>query len=75
MEPFSIELLGSLIDSVTEGILVCSDESKIIYVNKAVENLFGYSSESLLGQNLFVLIPERYRPKHNLYVADFFKQP
>ncbi len=75
MEPFSIELLGSLIDSVTEGILVCSDESKIIYVNRAVENLFGYSSESLLGQNLFVLIPERYRPKHNLYVTDFFNQP
>lgn len=75
MKSFSIELLGQLIDSVSEGILVCSDDSKILYSNKAVQNLFGYTADNLAGRELDILVPERYRQAHHHNVGQFFEKP
>ncbi|MBL7830394.1 MAG: PAS domain S-box protein, partial [Saprospiraceae bacterium] len=75
MKSYSVELLGSLIDNVTEGILVCSDDNKIQYANKSAEELFGYESDFLIGKDLFILIPQRFRHNHDQHVEKYFEKP
>jgi two-component system cell cycle sensor histidine kinase/response regulator CckA len=47
-----------------DGIITMDDRSRIQYVNGAVERIFGYSREELLGNELTMLMPERFRQKH-----------
>jgi PAS domain S-box-containing protein len=40
-----------------------------------VEKLFGYQQEQLLGQQIEILVPERFRARHPEHRAAFFSQP
>ena len=40
-------------------------------VNPAVERLFGYATDELLGRNISVLIPSPDRERHNDYLARY----
>ncbi|MGH7773414.1 MAG: sensor histidine kinase, partial [Candidatus Binatia bacterium] len=39
-------------------------ESKILFVNQAAENIFGYSVAEMLDQSLSMIMPENLRPRH-----------
>ena len=75
MKTFDTELLGSLINNVSEGILICSSEGKILYSNHSADQLFGYNSGDLTEKDLFILVPERYRPNHSSFVHKYFENP
>ncbi|HTQ39674.1 MAG TPA: PAS domain S-box protein [Pirellulales bacterium] len=47
----------------------------IVLVNAALEKLFGYSREELIGQSIDRLIPERYRAAHATYRNAYLAQP
>jgi PAS domain S-box-containing protein len=44
--------------------IVVNDQGTIILVNAQIENLFGYSSGSLIGQKIEILVPETLRAGH-----------
>lgn len=47
----------------------------IILLNSQTERLFGFSREDLLGKDVEVLIPERYRGGHIQHRKGFLKDP
>ncbi len=50
---------------VARDAIVGIDESEIVNVwNRAAENIFGYSKEEILGQQVTTIIPERYKQQH-----------
>ena len=51
-------------ESAIEAIVTADSSGAIIYVNPATERIFGWSAEELLGQQLTVLMPEKYREAH-----------
>ena len=53
-------MLECLFDSVPEAVVVSDEKGFIVRVNRAVESLFGYTREELLGQSIKVLFPERH---------------
>lgn len=53
-----------LAETATDAILLADEDSVILYVNKAAENIFGYSIYEMLGQNLTMLMPEYIRQHH-----------
>jgi diguanylate cyclase (GGDEF)-like protein/PAS domain S-box-containing protein len=65
----SIEILDGLPDAV----VAAASDGRIVYVNQAAEELFGYPPEELLGQPVWTLWPqrvrERYRRNMELYFA------
>src|SRR5690606_2248575 len=51
-------------ETAADGILTTDENSIILTVNSAVERIFGWSREELIGQNLAMLMPERLHAQH-----------
>lgn len=52
-------------ESASDAILTIDTESTILYCNAAVEKVFGYKPEELVGKNLCEVIPPELRERHN----------
>ncbi|MEP6901465.1 MAG: PAS domain S-box protein [Actinomycetota bacterium] len=55
----------TLAETASDAIITIDENSKIVYVNDAIEKIFGYSINELLGENLTKLMPEKLRPQHD----------
>ena len=71
----SEERLRALFEFSPDAIVVTDREGKIGEVNAQLERFFGYSRSELLGQPIEVLIPDRFRPTHPKYRADYAAHP
>jgi PAS domain S-box-containing protein len=73
------ELRPALVDVVVESapnaIIVVDVDGTIVLVNRQSENLFGYSREELLGQQVDRLVPERFRGQHPKNRSGFMAAP
>ena len=61
----------ALARSAPDAILTIDAESVILSANPAVERIFGYTVEELVGESLHVLIPDRMRHSHDAGVARY----
>ena len=61
---FDSERINLVLDASSTGMLMVDANGIIVIVNKIVEKKFGYSRADLVGQNIEMLIPERYRTGH-----------
>jgi PAS domain S-box-containing protein len=56
--------LRSVTDSTSEAIITTNIEGNVISWNKGASIIFGYSVEEMLGKRLTMLIPEKYKARH-----------
>ncbi|MBC7886130.1 MAG: PAS domain S-box protein, partial [Saprospiraceae bacterium] len=56
--------LTSLFENATEGIILTNKDGLIILVNPAAEKMFEYQAKELTGQNIDLLVPQKYRHRH-----------
>jgi PAS domain S-box-containing protein len=61
-----------LLDGAPEAMALVDTNGRMVLVNKRMEKLFDYSREELLDKNINILIPERFRKKHRVYVKNYF---
>lgn len=69
------ERLSQVVESAPTGIVIANETGKIVFVNVQAERLFGYSREELIGQDVEVLVPERFRGKHPHHRDGFVAHP
>jgi PAS domain S-box-containing protein len=69
------EFLQVITEAAPDGLLVADEGGRILLVNRQIEELFGYAREELVGHPIELLMPERYRGGHILYVQSFGRHP
>jgi two-component system sensor kinase FixL len=71
----SEDKLHACFEAASQAILGVSSNGRISLVNRRTEEMFGYSREELLGQELELLLPERFRNAHNAHRNGYFLEP
>lgn len=65
------EINAGIINSATDAIVTINENHVIIGYNRGAEQIFGYSREEALGQDLKILIPPPYKEAHRDYVRRY----
>jgi len=71
----SDQVAWDLVDAAPDAIVVTDDAGRILLVNTQGERLFGYGRDALLGREVEVLLPERFRAVHRSHRARYQAQP
>ncbi|CAG7856639.1 partial two-component system, LuxR family, sensor kinase FixL, partial [biofilm metagenome] len=65
--------LNSILNASIEGIIVIDQAGTIVSVNSAVENIFGFSAEDLIGKSAGLLMPLPKRRKQDVYLQKLMR--
>jgi PAS domain S-box-containing protein len=60
-------------ETASDAILTIDEESTIIFANPAVEQVFGYSVDELVGNSLTTLMPKNLQSKHIAGLSRYLK--
>lgn len=61
----------ALIDTAVDAIVIADHEGRIVLWNKGAEKIFGYPQEEAVGEELTLIMPEKYRESHEKAFAQF----
>jgi PAS domain S-box-containing protein len=64
-----------LADATPNGLIMTSEDGRIVLANNQAETLFGYQQGQLVGQTINQLVPARFRNGHQAYRAAFVADP
>ena len=65
--------LDSILEMALDVIITIDESGSIQRVNKATRELFGYSTEEMMGANISMLMPSPYREEHDGYLSRYLR--
>jgi PAS domain S-box-containing protein len=68
-------LFRALLESAPDAIIVAGEDGRIVLVNAQAEKLFQYPRAELIGQQIEILVPERFRKDHPAHRRDYGRDP
>ena len=69
----SEERMRSILDNVVDGIITIDEQGIIKSVNPAIERIFRYSRDELLGRNVRMLMTAPHRESHDGYLKRYLE--
>ena len=66
-------LVNTVLDTIVDGVITINAKGQIQSYNKACFELFGYTAEEVIGQNIRMLMPLPYRREHDSYLENYEK--
>ncbi|MFV0442989.1 MAG: PAS domain S-box protein [Planctomycetaceae bacterium] len=65
--------LQSILETVVDAVITIDERGKIRLANRAVQTIFGYAPEELLGQNINTLMTGHERDEHDEYLRSYLR--
>lgn len=66
---------GGILSIAAEAIISTDEGGRIVHFNQGAAQIFGWDEEEIIGRNVDVLIPGRYRATHPAHMAAFGRGP
>lgn len=63
--------IRAVMDNVVDAIITINEKGIVRSVNPATEQIFGYSAEEMIDQNISMVMPEPHRSKHDDYIQRY----
>jgi PAS domain S-box-containing protein len=63
----------AILNTAVDGIITIDQRGTILTANPATERIFGYSAPEMVGNNVSMLMPARYRSGHDGYLARYLE--
>jgi PAS domain S-box-containing protein len=63
--------LRAVVETAVDGVILIDADGKVLMFNPACEKLFKYDAKEVIGQNVKMLMPRRYRDEHDSYLGNF----
>jgi two-component system sensor kinase FixL len=57
--------------NAADGIVIIDTSGKIKWINKAFEQIFGYTTEECITNSINIIMPNIYADKHNSYINNY----
>lgn len=73
--PPTLVVAQQMLEFAPVAMLLVNSKGEIQHLNSAAERLFGYSKESLIGQQVETLVPNDLKQKHKLLRDGFMNAP
>lgn len=67
--------MTSLFENATEGIVLVNQRGEIVLANPSAGRMFGYEPDELVGQQIEILIPDRFSTHHHHHRDGFYQKP
>jgi len=68
---FESPVEAAFMDAFVEGMVIMDEDGRIEHFNKSALQMFGYSPEETIGQDISILMPEPDRSRHAGYVSRY----
>jgi protein-histidine pros-kinase len=69
------KLFRGLLEAAPDGMVIVDRDGAIVLVNAQVEQLFGYQRVELIGQQVEILVPDRYSGMHMAFRSGYVAEP
>jgi len=73
-DPLSSNTLHNLLDASASALILINQQGIILFANKAVEEIFGHSTNEVINQHLNILLLPVTHKGHHAHIDDFFAQ-
>jgi PAS domain S-box-containing protein len=73
--PEADAMFQSLFNFSPDAIIVVNNKGHILQANAQAEKIFGYTGKELIGKPVDILIPGRFRERHNEKMNEYLKNP
>jgi two-component system, LuxR family, sensor kinase FixL len=70
-----LSIYYSLLESAPDAMVVVDTEGRIVFSNQQTVRLFGHEREDLIGKEVEVLVPQRFRSEHPAHRERYMKNP
>ncbi len=67
--------LRAYLEAALRAIVAVSAEGRIVFVNGHTEEIFGYTRTELVGQDIRILLPERFHSACSAALGAYFAAP
>ena len=65
----------ALLEAAPDAMVIVGSDGRILFANAQTDQMFGYAREDLVGKEVEMLLPPRFRGNHVRYRTEFFAEP
>ncbi len=69
------DVVRTLLESISEGVIIIDQKGKIVFVNQRFTEIFGYRKSEIIRKNLDLLIPRSEKERHASHIESYFERP